>query len=161
MKHTYTYIVYGVPTPRRFQGILGEIDLVQVKLLLAGGKTLIREEYDGDDPVDWYRTTLQEQDIVVKQSKEQKVGSMRYIWLEVDPEKTPIDEFATWRDLPQDDTETLAWRTFCYPVAPSTRKECLGLAVKAREMNLTAGPSSKPLLLSTVLDAILHATMPP
>jgi hypothetical protein len=162
MKHTYTYIVYGVPPPKHFHGILGEIELFQVKMLLAGGKTLITEQYDGEDPIEWYKTTLEEQEIFVKQSKEQKFGATRYIWLEVDTEKTPIDEFASWHDIDAKDTETLAWRTFNYPVCPATKKECLGLAVKAREICITSSATNKqsqPLMLSTVLDAILHATV--
>ncbi len=160
MKHTYTFIVYGVPQPKQFSGILGTIELIQVKMLLAGGKTLITEQYDGEDPVSWYKATLEEQDIVVKQSKEQKLGSMRYIWLEVDTEKTPINEFQTWRDLDPKDSETLAWRTFFYPVSPTTKKECLGFAVKAREMTITDSQSKQSLTLNTVLDAIIAATSP-
>ena len=157
MKHAYTYIVYGTPPPQRFNGVLGEIDLFQIKMLLAGGKTLITEQYDGEDPIGWYTKTLEEQEIIVKQTKEQKFGATRYIWLEVDTDKTPIDEFATWRDLEPNDTETLAWRTFFYPVAPATKKECLGLAVKARETIITNSQSKQPLTLNTVLDAILQA----
>ena len=158
MKHAYTYIVYGVPPPRSFKGILGEIELFQINLLLAGGKTLITEQYDGEDPIGWYTQTLEEQEIFVKQTKEQKIGTTRYIWLEVDTEKTPIEEFATWRDVDPNDTETLAWRTFFYPVTPATKKECLGLAVKAREITSTNPQSKQPLPLNTVLDAILSAT---
>jgi hypothetical protein len=161
MKHTYTFIVYGVPKPQQFNGILGAIEMIQVKMLLAGGKTLIKEQYDGEDPIAWYKATLEEQEIIVKQTKEQKIGPMRYIWLEVDTDTTPIDEFQTWQDLDPKDSETLAWRTFFYPVSPTTKKECLGFAVKAREMTITDGQSKQLLTLNTVLDAVIAAAVPP
>ncbi len=157
MKHTVLFIVYAKPPPKRFTGILGELDLYKIQFLLAGGKHVIQETYDGADPATWYTKVLEEQDILISTTKTQKFKGHTLVWLEVDAEKTPIHEFTIWSDLPANDNDTLAWRTFYYPCTTgvSEVKECLGLAVKARETVLF--PGKQPILLSTVLDAILSA----
>ena len=155
MKHTVLFIVYAKPPSKRFTGILGEIDLYKIQFLLAGGKQLIQEMYDGSDPAAWYTKVLEDQDIIISASKTQKHKGHTLVWLEVDAEKTPIHEFTIWSDLPSNDTVTLAWRTFYYPCLTGILpvKECLGLAVKARETVLF--PGKQPIMLNTVLDAIL------
>jgi hypothetical protein len=153
MKHTF--IIYTKPKIRHFNGILGEIDMFTTQLLLAGGKYLIEETYPGKDPVEWYVKTLAEQDIIVSASKQQKYKGQNYIWLEIDPEKTPVHEFASWKDIDAKDMDTLAWRKVLYPCSSGTTKECLGLAVVAREICLTKKGDS-PLYLANVLDAILY-----
>ena len=159
MKHTVLFIVYAKSPPKRFSGILGEIDLYKIQFLLAGGKQLIQESYDGQDPATWYTKVLEEQDIIIAASKTQKIKGHTLVWLEVDAEKTPIHEFTIWTDLPANDNETLAWRPFYYSCTTQSGsepvKECLGLAVKARETVLF--PGKQPILLNTVLDAILGA----
>ena len=155
MKHTYTFIIYSKSVVKTFKGILGDIDVFTTHLLLAGGKYLIEEAYTGQDPIEWYSKTLQEQDIIVTASKQQKYKGQTYIWLEIDPEKTPIREFASWQEVDAKDMETLAWRKIVYPCTAGTTKECLGLAVVAREVCLTKSGRT-PLYMSNVLDAILY-----
>lgn len=152
MKQTYTYIIYAKGEPKRCSGILGEIDLYHIQLLLAGGKYLIEETYDGADPIGWYSEVLREQDIIVKASKQQKYKGQLFCWLEIDSEKTPIAEFTSWQEVPSEDTDTLAWRSIYYPCSPN-KKECLGLAVSAREMALQK--KQMPLMASDILDALI------
>jgi len=149
------FIVYAKQPPKQFTGILGSITLHKFQFLLAGGKYCIEETYTGANPAEWYTKILGEQDIVIRASQTQTIRGQIHVWLEVDPEQTPIDEFTIWTDLPANDTETLAWRTFYYPCTTGTTTECLGLAVKARETALTQG--KHPIMLQTVLDAILQA----
>ena len=153
MKQTYTFIIYARQGQKNFQGILGEFTLHTVQLLLAGGKTLLEEQYDGADPVEWYTGVLSEQEIYVKESKQQVYKGKQYIWLEVDAEKTPIHEFTTWKDLPEDDMESLAWRRIMYPIQSSTGKECLGFAVIANEISLQMKPGA--FTMKSILEAIL------
>ena len=153
MKQTYTFIIYARQGQKQFQGILGEFTVHTIQLLLAGGKTLIEEQYDGKDPIQWYTSVLAEQEIYVKESKQQVYKGKQYIWLEVDSEKTPIHEFTTWKELPAEDTESLAWRRIMYPIQPSTGKECLGFAVIANEIPLQT--KSGPFTMKTILEAIL------
>lgn len=152
MKQTYTYIIYAKAPPKRCSGILGEIDLHHIQLLLAGGKYLIDESYDGNDPIGWYSNVLREQEIIVKASKQQKHKGQMFCWLEIDSEKTPIAEFTGWQELSAEDTDTLAWRSIYYPCSLE-KKECLGLAVSAREMALQKKPM--PLMVADILDALI------
>lgn len=153
--NTYTYIIYSKPKIQCFNGLLGPIDVFTTYILLAGGKYLIEETYKGDSPMRWYISTLEEQGIYVSESKTQKYKGQTYIWLEVDPETTPIHEFASWKEVEANDTDTLAWRKVVYPCTAGTNRECLGLAVVAREICLTKH-DRQPLYLSNVLDAIFH-----
>jgi hypothetical protein len=150
----HTFLIYTKPISRNFSGILGDLELYTIHFLLAGGKYLIEETYDGPDPVSWYTEILGQQDIHVTATKQQKYKGTNYIWMEVDPEKTPLSEFTNWSEVESNDLETLAWRKVVYPC--KNNKECLGLAVKARETCLTA-PKKDPLFLSTILDAILDS----
>jgi hypothetical protein len=150
----HTFLIYTRPTSRKFSGIIGEFDLYTIHFLLAGGKYLIEEKYDGQDPISWYTEILKQQDIIVTATKQQKYKGTNYIWMEVDPEKTPISEFTTWSEVDPTDMETLAWRKVHYPL--KNRKECLGLAVKAYEISLTS-PIKETLSLGTILDAILDS----
>ena len=95
MKQTYTYIIYAKAPPKRCSGILGVIDLHHIQLLLAGGKYLIEESYEGKDPIGWYTEVLRDQEIIVKASKQQKHKGQTFSWLEIDSEKTPISEITT------------------------------------------------------------------
>jgi hypothetical protein len=153
-----TYLVYGVEQPKSFKGILGQINLYTVHLLLQGGKTLIEEIYNGDDPVEWYTKTLEEQEIYVQASKVQTYKGQTIIWLEVDTTKTPVHEFTSWLELPENDTETLAWHTIHYPCSAETGKECLGLATAAKEIPLQT--TKHPLTLQQVLDAVTVQQQP-
>ncbi len=153
MKQTITFIVYARGQPKEYTGILGQITLHCTWILLTGGKHLLEESYTGSDPVAWYKSVLEEQEMVVKTTKTQKFKGTTYVWIEVDAEKTPIEEYTTWRDLEPNDTTSLAWRPFWTPCTQSTTTECLGFAVKAREFPLQSKANS--LTLQQVLDAIL------
>ncbi len=153
-KQTIQYIVYSKAPVKQFNGILGAIDMQCIWFLLAGAKTLIEETYDGTDPIGWYTNVLGQQDMIVCSSKQQKYKGQTYVWLEIDYEKTPIQEFTTWRDISPSDKETLAWRPFWIPCDAGTTKECLGFAVRNRELPLQV-QQKQPILLQTVLDAIL------
>ena len=154
MKANYIFIIYATPMKKTFQGILGEIDFYTIDFLFAGGKYLIEEQYDGKDPVGWYTGILEEQDIFVKSSKKQKMKQKQVIWLEIDPVKTPISEFTTYLEVEEHDNSTLAWRRIYFPCAKGTQKECLGLAVVAREMALS--PKNRlNITLSDILEGIL------
>jgi len=152
---TYTFIVYAKDPPKIFSGILGEIDLHTLQFLLVGGKYSIEETYSGTDPTEWYTGILEQQDIFIVQGKQQKYKGETFIWLEVDLERTPIQEFTSWKDLSDSDEETLAWRTFYYPCYKGTVKECLGFAISAREIYLQK--NKRTLQLNTVIDAILSS----
>lgn len=151
------YIVYARPPVKTFSGILGDIDLHCIWFLLSGGKTIIDETYDGSDPIGWYKNVLEEQEMFVKETKQQKFKGSTYIWLEIDTERTAIHEFTSWKELDTKDTETLAWRPFWVPCEHGTTKECLGFAVPAKEFSLS---KKTPLMLQTVLDAILIQGQP-
>ena len=153
MKQTYTFIIYARQGQKQFQGILGEFTLHTVQLLLAGGKTLIEEHYEGKDPIQWYTSVLAEQDIHVKESKQQVYKGKQYIWLEVDTDKTPIHEFTTWKDIPEGDAESLAWRRIMYPIQVDSGKECLGFACIANEILLQTKQGA--FTMKDILDAIL------
>jgi hypothetical protein len=155
MKGTYTFLVYAKAPPKQFSGILGEIDLHAIQFLLMGGKYSIEETYSGSNPVEWYTDILEQQGIFVSQGKQQKFKGETFIWLQVDLERTPIEEFTSWSELDPSDNETLAWRTFYYPCHKGTTKECLGFAISAREIFLQK--TKRVLQLSTVLDAILSS----
>lgn len=153
MKQRYTFIIYARQGAKQFQGILGEFTLHSVQLLLAGGKTLIEEEYDGSDPIEWYRSVLAEQEIIVKESKQQHFKGRHYIWLEVDADKTPIHEFTTWNELSKNDLESLAWRQVWYPIQATTGKECLGFSGVANTISLQTKQNG--LSMKEILEAIL------
>jgi hypothetical protein len=128
-----------------------------IRLLLAGGKYLVEEQYEGNDPIVWYTEIMKDQGIYIANSKTQIYKSKKYIWMEIDSEKTPVDEFMTWKQLSPEDTDALAWRTFYIPCTANTRNECLGLGVIAREQVMTE-PNKPPILLNTILDGILSTT---
>jgi hypothetical protein len=159
MKGTYSFIVYAKDPPKSFHGILGSIDFHVLQLLLVGGKYIIEEQYSEKDPIKWYTSILEEQGIHIIQGKQQTYKGHVYIWLEVDTAKTPIQEFTSWKELDPSDTESLAWKSFYYACHAGTTKECIGLAVVAREIPLESVKSRKgkePMYLNTVFDAILN-----
>jgi hypothetical protein len=154
MKHTYTFIFYTPPKMKKFNGILGEIDLYHIQLLLAGGKYLVEEQYDGEDPVKWYTEIMKDQSIYISNSKIQTYKGKKYIWMEIDAEKTPIEEFMTADQVTEGDMDVLAWKTFYIPCTAGTKTECLGLGVVAREHCMTE-PDKTQVMLSSLLDGIL------
>ena len=153
MKQRYSFLVYGKRAPRKFSGIIGGIELHTVHLLLVGGKYILEEQYTGKNPIEWYTDILGQQGIIILQGKQQNWKGQKIIWLEVDLDKTPIHEFTSWKDIESNDTESLVWKTFQYPCQEGSTKECLGFAICARDIPLQS--SSTPIMLDTVLDAIL------
>ena len=152
-----SYLVYAKEAPKDFSGLLGPLQLHVTHLLLSGGKTLIEETYDGDDPVGWYTECLKQQEIYIESSKIQSYKGQTIVWLQVDMEQTKISEFTNWTEISKNDRDTLAWRTVWYPCSSETNKECLGLAVVAKEIFLQEKTSLKhPLSLQQVLDAIIN-----
>jgi hypothetical protein len=148
MKKTYTYIIYMTPQVKKFSGILGEIDLHIVSLLLAGGRTIIEEQYDGQDPVGLYSNTLKDQGMQIVNTKRQIIKGKSYIWIEVlyDPSQiTPLNG--------QETTEELVWKQFYYPCKSGTKEECLGLMVPAKEVLLNQD-KKHPIHLAPLLDAL-------
>lgn len=157
MKNKYTFIIYTKPKAKQFSGILGEIDVYRFQLLLAGGKYIIEEQYQEKDAIKWYISILEQQGIIVANSKQQKYKGDIYIWLEVDSEKTPISEFTMWNELDKEDNESLAWKTFYYPCKANTNTECLGFGIVARE-TIVSAPKRSPIYLNEVFDGIFQAT---
>jgi hypothetical protein len=150
----YTFIIYAQMPTQTFSGILGTIHMAHISLLLAGGKFLVRETYNGADPVEWYTRVLEEQSIFIQSTKQQTYKGHNYIWLEVDTEKTAIYEFSTWDEVSADDKDSFAWRHVVYPYSPTTGKECLGLACVAQDICLTES-NKPPLTMRDVLEAVL------
>ena len=131
----YSFFVYAKEEPKQFEGLLGKIDLYTVHMLLAGGKKVIVESFDGsaEKAAKWYAEYMNEQEIYFKTIK--IIGTT--IWIEVDLERTPVDEFTQVHDLEDSDLETLAWKTFWYPCAAGTKNECLGFAVSTHEYQIS------------------------
>lgn len=153
------FIVYAKRPTQTRTGILGTIDVHCIQLLLAGGKYCIEEVYEGKDPEKWYSDILTEQGIHIQSSNKQSWKSRTIVWLEVDPEQTPIHEFTMWNDVADHDTETLAWKTVLFPCSQGTITECLGLAVPTQEINMF--PKTPKLSLYTVLQAIMSMKQAP
>jgi hypothetical protein len=153
MKGKYLFLIYAKDPPKQFTGILGTIDFHIIQLLLAGGKYLIEESYSEKDPIAWYTGILEQQGIYVIQGKQQQFKGQIIIWMEVDTLRTNIQEFTSWKELDPSDIESLAWRSFYYTCEAGTSKECLGLAVVAREFPLQ--PTKNPIVLQHVFDAMI------
>lgn len=149
MKKTYTYIIYMTPKIKKFSGILGEIDLYTFSFLLAGGKTIIEEEYEGNDPVGWYCASLEDQNMKVLKSKIQTIKGKQYIWIEIERDNSKIFPLTG-----EETTDELVWKTFYYTCKSGTKEECLGLMVSAKEVLLNQD-KKHPIYLTTLLDAIL------
>jgi hypothetical protein len=153
------FIVYANRPTQTRHGILGPIDVHCIQLLLAGGKYCIEEVYEGNDPIGWYTNILQEQGIQIKGASQQTWKGRTLVWLEVDPEQTPIHEFTMWNDVPEHDIDTLAWKPVLFPCTPGTHTECLGLAVSTQEINMF--PKQPKLNLYTILQTIIKLKQAP
>ena len=153
MKDKYYFIIYARKPTHHFSGILGEIEMHNIQFLFAGGKYIIEEEYDGDDPIRWYKSVLEEQGIYVMEHKQQIYKKKNYIWFEIDTGRTNIAEFTQASEIEEEDTETLGWRSIHYPCFAGTKKECLGFAVSARDECVQR--DTKALKMIDVLEAIL------
>ncbi len=137
------------PQIKKFSGILGEIDLHIVAFLLAGGRTIIEEQYEGSDPVGLYSNTLKDQGMRVLNTKTQNVKGKTYIWIEISYDPSQIEPLTG-----QETTDDLVWKPFYYTCKSGTKEECLGLMVPAKEVLLNQD-KKQPIYLVTLLDAIL------
>ena len=157
---TIQFLVYCQEPPKTFTGgLLGSIELHVIHLLLAGGKTLIEENYSGTDPVGWYTQCLEDQGMTVQSSRLQTYKGQTIVWLQIDHSKLKIEEYTLWTEVEEGDMETLAWRTVWYPCSAETKQECLGLAVVAKEVAIQSRAVAKnPLTLQQVLTAIVQQT---
>lgn len=142
MKHQIQCIIYAKETPKKFSGILGEIDLYTIHLFLLAGHQGISETIETANPVEFYNSFLNDQDMTVKSSRMENVNGLKRIWIEVDTEKTPIAEYTQWNQCEPTDTDTLAWKSYWIPCTAGTTKECLGLAVAAAEQKLFSGKAT-------------------
>jgi hypothetical protein len=149
MKKSYTYIIYMTPKIKKFSGILGEIDFYTISLLLAGGKSIIEEEYEGNDPVGWYCASLEDQNMKVLKSKIQTIKGKQYIWIEIERDPSQISPLTG-----EETMDELIWKTFYYTCKSDTKEECLGLIVSAKEIVLNRD-RKQPIYLTTLLDAII------
>ena len=144
------FIVYDYEKPKNFNGILGSIDVHYFNLLLMGGTAILEEEVPKKvDPVVWYSELLEQQDIYISEGHVDLNGN---VWLRIDAEKTPINEFSTWTDLADSQKDDLAFRSFWIPCKAGTTKECLGLWISAKEESIG-------LPLSNVLEYIMTSTL--
>lgn len=150
----YYFIVYARLPKRQVEGILGELDIYTFQFLLSGGKHCIQETYTGTNPEEWYTEFLREQGIMIQESHVTQSKTRTYIWMEVNAEETPIDEFTQAEDVAEDDFDTLAWRRIVIPCEKNTVRECLGLMVGAKEMHMDSSPTG--LTMATVLQALLQ-----
>jgi hypothetical protein len=148
------YIIYSKEAPKRFNGIIGAIDVHCMHLLLSGGKGIIEETVPkNNDPIKWYIELLKGQDIHISKSFIDKNDS---VWLEVDTTKSPIEEFASWRELNPNSptlTDEIAWKTYWIPCKADTTEECIGFWVSAKEEYLT-----KTISVASVLKTIMNAS---
>lgn len=142
MKASIQFIIYAKEPPKKFTGILGDIDLHVIHLFLIAGSQGITEMLEPKEALSYYTNFLQEQDMTIKSSRSEIVNGQRRIWIEVDSEKTPISEYTQWNQCTPKDTDVLAWKPFWYSCTSGTTKECLGLAVAANEQFLFLGKSS-------------------
>lgn len=148
IKRRLKFIIFAVDSKKTFNGIIGQIDLYSIKLLLQGGTRILEEECSSSqDPVVWYSNLLLQQDIIIKKGFEDKNNT---VWLQVDVEKTPIEEFALWNEV-DPSSEDLAWRTYWIPCTADTKTECLGFWVSAKESFL-----SNKLSIATILKKCLE-----
>ena len=104
MKQPIQYIVYCIEPIKKFNGLLGGIDLYVVNLLLLGGSKGIIENIDTETPVEWYVNILKDQDMIIKSTRHEKLKGMQRIWIEVDS-STPLSEYTSWKEVNQDDID--------------------------------------------------------
>jgi len=150
---TVQYIVYTLEKPKKVTGLLGNLDIYVIQLLLIGGRTGIEETIKSNEPMAYYTTILEEQGMVVKSSHFETLKTIKRVWIEIDFDKTPINEYTSWKDIDEKDTETLAWKPFWIPCLEGSRVELLGLSVVARETAIFTGKYKVTLqdIFNTVL----------
>ena len=154
MKHQVQCIIYAKEPPKKFTGIIGEIDLHTIHLFLAAGHQGITETIEAKNPIEFYTSFLKEQDMIIKSARMESVGTLKRIWIEIDTDQTPISEYTQWNQCEPTETDTLAWKPFWISCTAGTTKECLGLAISATEQRLFTGKA--PLSLQAIFTTILQ-----
>ena len=151
MKQTIQYIIYAVGPPKKYTGLLGNLDTYTVYLLLLGGKQGIEETIETTQPIEFYTNILKEQDMVIKSTQLEKLKGISRVWIEIDSEQTNLQEYTQWRDVT--DPETLAWKPYITPCREGTKTEALGLSIGAKETLIFKGKNKVSVydILSTVL----------
>ena len=151
MKQTIQYIIYSVGPPKKYSGLLGNLDTYTVYLLLLGGKSGIEESIETKTPVEFYTHILKEQDMVIKSTHLENLKGFSRVWIEIDSELTNLQDYTQWRDVT--DPETLAWKPYIVPCLEGTKTEALGLSVKAKEEQIFKGKHRVSVydILTTVL----------
>jgi hypothetical protein len=143
-----TYVIYAIEPPKKINGLLGQIDFHCIHLLLTDGQNCVQETVPAEcDPVEWYKDVLESQEMYVKAVTSEL--SNRRVWIEVDTDRTKIEEFTGWRDTFAEGS--LVWRTFWFPTNSDTFKECLGFEVTATKQYI-----SHELSLSKAFHTILE-----
>lgn len=150
MKHTIQYIIYSVGPPKKHNGLLGNLDTYTVYLLLLGGERGIEEYIDTSTPIEFYTNILKEQDMTIKSTLLQTIRDIRRVWIEIDSQKTNIQEYTQWKDATDDN---LAWKPYIFPCHEGTKNEALGLSVSAKESLIFKGKHKVSVydILSNVL----------
>jgi hypothetical protein len=146
IKHTF-YVV-AVESPRRFNGIIGPLDLYKIHVLVEGSGQPLQEICPAE-PVAWYRSHLESQGIAFTEAK--SLSDTCHV-LTVNSAETQLDSYAQYNSLSAEeraDPAVTAWKTYYIPCHAGTKKEALGFWVCAAQEKL--GPLSCAELFETVL----------
>jgi hypothetical protein len=141
VQQKHTYYVVAVEPPKKVTGIIGALDIYVAHILLENGSSPPQELCrPGVDPIAWYRSHLESQDIYT--SGGEAFGPSESI-IYVDIAKTNVDEFMNVRGLSPAELEgSMAWRSFIIPCHAGTTKEALGFWVCAQKEMIGGQPLS-------------------
>lgn len=150
----HTYYVVAVESPKKTTGIIGALDIYVAHILLENGISPPQELCQpGVDPITWYRTHLETQDIYTWGGAAFDANSSI---IYVDTAKTNVDEFMNVRGLSPTELEgSMAWRSFIIPCHAGTTKEALGFWVCAQKEMIGTQPLSA--LLTNALASAANA----
>ena len=156
MKHTIQYIIYCINPKNQVIGLLGTLDTYKINLLLIGGSKGIEEIIDTASPIEWYTNILSEQGMIIKSTKLENLKGIKRVWIEIDSEKTNLNEYTSWKEVNSDDKETLAWKPYWITCLEDSKTEFLGLSVVAKEIPVFAGKHKVTLndVFTTILSNI-------
>jgi hypothetical protein len=162
VQQKHTYYVVAVESPKKTTGIIGALDIYVTHILLENGTTPPQELCQpGVDPIAWYRSHLETQDIYTCGGAAFDDGtSAGASIIYVDTAKTNVDEFMNVRGLSPAELEgSMAWRSFIIPCHAGTTKEALGFWVCAQKEMIGTQPLSA-LLTNALALAANSATRP-
>jgi hypothetical protein len=151
VQQKHTYYVVAVEPPKKVTGIIGALDIYVAHILLENGSSPPQELCQpGVDPIAWYRSHLETQDIYTSGGAAFGEASIIY----VDTAKTNVDEFMNVRGLSPAELEgSMAWRSFIIPCHAGTTKEALGFWVCAQKEMIGGQPLSALLTNALALAA--------